>query len=46
VGFVYFLGLGGMPAEVALPLALIQRLFTIIATLPGAWWYLRRGLHD
>ena len=46
VGFVYFLGLGGMPAEVALPLALIQRLFTIIATLPGAWWYLRRGLHE
>jgi glycosyltransferase 2 family protein len=44
-GFVYFLGLGGMPAEVALPLALIQRLFTIIATLPGAWWYVRRGMH-
>jgi hypothetical protein len=45
-GFVYFLGLGGMPAEVALPLALIQRIFTIVATLPGAWWYVRRGLHD
>jgi uncharacterized protein (TIRG00374 family) len=45
-GFVYFLGLGGMPAEVALPLALIQRVFTIVATLPGAWWYVRRGLHD
>jgi uncharacterized membrane protein YbhN (UPF0104 family) len=44
-GFVYFLGLGGMPPEVALPLALIQRLFTIVATLPGAWWYARRGLH-
>lgn len=45
-GFVYFLGLGGMPAEIALPLALIQRLFTILVTLPGAWWYVRRGLHE
>lgn len=45
-GYVYFLGLGGMPAEVALPLALIQRLFTILSTLPGAWWYVRRGLHE
>lgn len=45
-GYVYFLGLGGMPAEVALPLALIQRLFTVLGTLPGAWWYVRRGLHE
>jgi glycosyltransferase 2 family protein len=45
-GYVYFLGLGGMPAEVALPLALIQRLFTVLGTLPGAWWYARRGLHE
>lgn len=44
-GFVYFLGLGGMPAAVALPLSLVQRLFTILVTLPGAWWYMRRGLH-
>jgi hypothetical protein len=35
-----------MPAEVALPLALIQRLFTILVTLPGAWWYLRRGRRE
>ena len=44
--FVYFLGIGGMPPEIALPLALIQRSFGILLTLPGAWWYLRRGLHD
>lgn len=45
VSFVYFLGLGGMPAEVALPLALIQRFFAILATLPGAWWYMKGGLN-
>jgi len=43
-GFVYFLGLAGMPVEIALPLALIQRLFTILVILPGGWWYLRHGL--
>jgi glycosyltransferase 2 family protein len=44
-GFVYLFGLLGMPVEVALPLALLIRLFTVMALLPGAWFYLRRGVY-
>jgi uncharacterized protein (TIRG00374 family) len=44
-GVVYLFGLVGMPAEVALPLSLLIRLFSLVALLPGAWWYFREGVH-
>lgn len=44
-GFVYFFGLLGMPVEVALPLSLLVRLCSVMALLPGAWFYLRRGVY-
>jgi uncharacterized protein (TIRG00374 family) len=42
--FVYLLGLVGMPAEVSLPLALLTRFAGLLFLLPGAWFYIRRGI--
>jgi glycosyltransferase 2 family protein len=44
VGFVYLFGQVGMPAEVALPLALLTRALAILMALPGMWFYVRRGV--
>jgi uncharacterized membrane protein YbhN (UPF0104 family) len=44
VGFVYLFGLAGMPAEIALALALLTRLLNLLMALPGAWFYIRHGV--
>ena len=44
LGFVYLFGQVGMPAEVALSLSLLLRLFAILLAAPGAWLYVRRGV--
>jgi uncharacterized protein (TIRG00374 family) len=44
LGFVYLFGEVGMPAEVALSLSLLLRLFAILLAAPGAWLYVRRGV--
>jgi glycosyltransferase 2 family protein len=43
-GFVYFYGVFGMPAEVALLLSLAMRACTILSSAPGAWFYVLRGV--
>jgi uncharacterized protein (TIRG00374 family) len=43
-GFVYFYGLFGMPAEVALLLSLVLRAGVILSVAPGAWFYIVRGV--
>jgi hypothetical protein len=43
-GFVYFYGVFGMPAEVALLLSLVIRACTILSSAPGAWFYIARGV--
>jgi uncharacterized protein (TIRG00374 family) len=42
--FVYLFGLVGMPPEVSFPLALLTRLAGLLVLLPGAWFYVRRGI--
>ena len=42
--YVYLLGLVGMAPEMALPLALLIRVMQLVVTLPGAWFYVRRGI--
>lgn len=42
--FVYLFGLVGMPPEVSFPLALLTRLAGLLMLLPGAWFYIRRGI--
>jgi uncharacterized protein (TIRG00374 family) len=42
--FVYLFGLVGMPPEVSLPLALLTRIAGLLMLLPGAWFYIRRGI--
>lgn len=44
LGFVYLFGRVGMPAEIALSLSLMIRVLTIVLSLPGAWFYARRGV--
>jgi len=44
LGFVYLFGQVGMPAEVALSLSLLIRLVMIVLAMPGAWFYVRRGV--
>lgn len=44
LGFVYLFGQVGVPAEVALSLALLIRVLTILLAAPGAWFYVRRGV--
>jgi uncharacterized protein (TIRG00374 family) len=43
-GFVYFYGVFGMPAEIALLLSLVIRACTILSSAPGAWFYIVRGV--
>ena len=43
-GFVYFFGVFGMPAEVALLLSLVIRACTILSSAPGTWFYIVRGV--
>jgi uncharacterized protein (TIRG00374 family) len=43
-GFVYFYGVFGMPAEIALLLSLVLRACTILSSAPGAWFYIARGV--
>jgi uncharacterized membrane protein YbhN (UPF0104 family) len=43
-GFVYFYGVFGMPAGVALLLSLLIRACTILSVTPGAWLYIVRGI--
>jgi hypothetical protein len=43
-GFVYFYGMFGMPAEIALLLSLVIRACTILSSAPGAWFYIARGV--
>jgi uncharacterized membrane protein YbhN (UPF0104 family) len=42
--FVYLFGLVGMPPEVSFPLALLTRLAGLLMLVPGAWYYVRRGI--
>lgn len=42
--YVYLFGLVGMPAETALALALLLRVWGLLLLLPGAWFYVRRGV--
>ena len=42
---VYLFGLVGMPAETALALALLIRVSGLLLLLPGAWFYVRRGIY-
>lgn len=42
--FVYLFNLVGMPPEVSLPLALLTRFAGLLMLLPGAWFYIRRGI--
>ena len=44
LGFVYLFGEVGMPAEIALSLSLLIRILTILLAVPGAWFYVRRGV--
>jgi glycosyltransferase 2 family protein len=44
LAYVYLFGLVGMPAETALALALLTRLVGLLMLLPGAWFYVRRGI--
>ena len=44
LGFVYLFGQVGMPAEIALSLSLLIRILTILLAVPGAWFYVRRGV--
>lgn len=44
VGFVYMLGRAGMAPESALALSLLLHLMVLVAIIPGAWLYWRRGL--
>ena len=45
LAYVYLFGLVGMPAETALALALLIWVFGLLLLLPGAWFYVRRGVH-
>ncbi|MGH6921662.1 MAG: lysylphosphatidylglycerol synthase transmembrane domain-containing protein, partial [Geminicoccaceae bacterium] len=42
--FVYLFNLVGMPPEVSFPLALLTRFAGLLMLLPGAWFYIRRGI--
>src|SRR3546814_3733401 len=42
-GFVSLFGVVGMNAESALALSLLVYAMSVAATLPGAWFFLRRG---
>jgi hypothetical protein len=44
LAYVYLFGLVGMPAETALALALLIRVYGLLLLLPGAWFYVRRGI--
>jgi glycosyltransferase 2 family protein len=44
VGFVYLFGMAGMAGETALALSLLLHLMVLVAIVPGAWLYWRRGL--
>ena len=42
---VYFLSFAGIAAELAFAVSILLALMTVVATLPGAWLYLRSGVH-
>ncbi len=44
VAYVYLFGLVGMPPETSLALALLIRICGLLLLLPGAWFYIRRGI--
>ena len=44
LAYVYLFGLVGMPPEIALALALLIRVCGLLMLLPGAWFYVRRGV--
>ena len=45
LAYIYLFGLVGMPAETALALALLIRVSGLLLLLPGAWFYVRRGIY-